>query len=330
MSTKAQLFKNVTQLEADSRNKVTVVGSGSVGTAVAFSILAQGISKDVVIVGRNKDKVMGEMLDFQHGSCFLDAKICGGDDVAITAGSKLIIFAAGAKRVVDENRIDLVQKNIEILKSLLPALVEKSPECILMIVTSPCDILAHIAWKISGLPPHRVFGSGNNLDTSRFRLLLAKKCNVAVSSINGWIIGEHGEFSVAAWSSVNIAGTKLREINPLAGLENDRENWAEVHREVIKACGEVVIFKGHTSWSIGLSCADLASSILRGGNEVKAVSTRVKGLHGIEKEVFLSLPCTLNTNGISSVVNINLSDDEKKRLKASADFIDEVLKTVSF
>lgn len=331
MSSKAQFFKNVMKSKTESRNKVTVVGSGSVGTAVAFSILTQNISNDVVIVDRNEDEVRGELLDLQHGSYFLkNARVCGGDDVSPTAGSKLIIFTAESKRVKDENRIELVQKNIEIFKYFLPTLVDKSPDCILLVVTNPCDILSYVAWKISGLPPHRVIGSGTHLDSTRFQSLLAEKLDAQVATVCGWIIGEQGEYSVAAWNSVRIGDTRLREVNPQAGLENDRENWSEVHKQLIKSGMEVKKLKGYASWSIGLSCADIASSIFRGSDDIKTVSTRVKGLHGINKEVFLSLPCTLNSNGISSVVNICLSDDEKKQLRVSADFIDEVLKTAIF
>lgn len=331
METKAQLLKNLMKPEQDSRNKVTIVGSGSVGTAVAFSILAQGVSNDVVIVGRNKEKVQGEVLDMLHGSFFLkNARICGSDNFELSAGSKLIIFTAGVRQQKDENRIDLVQKNIEILKSLLPRIIDHSPDCILIIVTNPCDVLAYVAWKISGLPAHRVIGSGTHLDSSRFRFLMAKKLGVAVTSMHGWIIGEHGDFSVPVWSGVNVAGTRLRDINPTAGLENDRENWTEIHKEVIKAGGEVIKLKGYTSWGIGLSCADIASSILRGSNEVRAVSTLVQGIQGIEKGVFLSLPCMLSSNGVASVINMSLSADEKEKFKTSADFIKEVLSRFNF
>lgn len=329
MTTKAHLLKNTAQSETAPRKKVTIVGSGSVGIAIAFSIIARGISKEVIIVARDKDKVSGEIRDMQQGSCFLNnAKITGGDDVACTTGSNLIIFTAGRRQF--RNQLDSLQQNIEVLKKLISALVERSPECILIIVSSPCDILTHVAWKISGLPPHRVLGSGTHLDSSRFRQLIAERFGVDATAIQSWIIGEQGEPSFPAWSNVTIAGTKLREINPNAGLENDRENWAELHAEVINNVSDATDLKGYTSWGIALSCSDLVSSIVNDTNEVKAVSTMAKGLYGIDKDIFLSLPCVLNNSGVSSVVNISLNDEEKKKLRTSADFIEEVLNTFSF
>ena len=331
METKSHIFKNSEKTQQMSRNKVTIVGSGAVGTAVAFSILAQGISDDVVIVGRNEEVVKGEILDLQHGAHFLgNAKIQGGDDVKYSSGSKLIIFAAGSRRGKAENRMDLVKKNIEVLKALVPALVQLSPDCILIIVTNPVDVLTQVAWKISGLPQHRVFGSGTHLDTSRLHLIIAQKLGITPNLINGWVIGEHGDFSVPVWSSVSIAGNRLVDINPRVATENDRENWIDCHEKVVKAAAEVISLKGYTSWAIALSCTDIAAAVIKGNNEVKAVSTLVKGFYGIKKEVFMSLPCVLDSNGISSVVNIHLSGDEKNKFIESANFIDEVLKTFSY
>lgn len=180
------------------------------------------------------------------------------------------------------------------------------------------------------MPQNRVIGSGTNLDSSRFRFLLAQRLNVAPTSMHGWIIGEHGDSSVPVWSGVNIAGIRLREINAQAGLEGDQENWVECHKEVVSAAYEVIKLKGYTSWAIGLSCADLASAIFRNSNTVKAVSTLVKGIHGIDKEVFLSLPCVLNAHGISSIVKQKLSADELAKLQASANLMDEVQRGITF
>lgn len=331
MSVKDQLFKNVVETPTQPRNKVTVVGCGAVGQACAFSILVQGISNDVVIIDRNDDKVRGEILDINHGAYFMkSATITGGSDFSLSAGSRLIIFTAGARRAVGETRLDLVQKNVEILKALIPKLVRHSPDAILLIVSNPCDILTYVAWKLSGFPRNRVMGSGTHVDTSRFRYLLAQRFGVAITSMHGWIIGEHGDTSVPVWSGVNVAGVRLQDINPLAGLNGDPENWAEVHQKVISAGSEVIQLKGYTSWAIGLSCADLAGCLLRCSNDVRAVSTMVKGLFGINSEVFLSLPCMLNCNGITNIVNIKLNEDEKKKLRESANLMDETQKSINF
>jgi L-lactate dehydrogenase len=291
----------------------------------------QNVSSEVALIDMFENKLKGEMMDLQHGSNFLkNAKISASTDLSVSAGSRLIIVTAGVRQKEGESRLDLVQRNTDIMKGLIPKLVEYSPDTTLLIVSNPCDILTYVAWKLSGLPQNRVIGSGTNLDSSRFRFLLAQRLNIAPTSMHGWIIGEHGDSSVPVWSGVNIAGIRLREINPSAGLEGDQENWSECHKEVVNAAYEVIKLKGYTSWAIGLSCADLASAIFRNTNAVKAVSTLVKGIHGIDKEVFLSLPCVLNSNGVTSIVKQKLSPDELAKLQASANLMDEVQKGISF
>lgn len=318
--------------KSKTNHKVTVVGIGAVGMAAAFSVLTQGVSNDVALVDVFENKLKGEMMDLQHGSNFLgNATISASADLKVSAGSHLIIVTAGVRQQEGESRLNLVQRNVDIYKNLIPKLVEYSPDTILMIVSNPCDILTYVAWKLSGLPKHRVIGSGTNLDSSRFRFLLAQRLNVAPTSMHGWIIGEHGDSSVPVWSGVNIAGIRLREINPNAGLpEGDHEQWGQCHKEVVSAAYEIIKLKGYTSWAIGLSCADIASSILRNTNSVKAVSTFVKGVHGIDKEVFLSLPCVLNSNGVTSMVKQKLSAEEIAQLQKSANIMDEVQRGIKF
>lgn len=331
MSLKDQLLKNVLHKHVPHQTKVTVVGAGAVGQAIAFSIMVQGVANEVVIIDRDEDKARGEVLDINHGGYFMNgATISGGSDVSLSAGSRLIIFTAGARLVSGENRIDLIKKNVEILKALIPKLAQYSPDAILLIVTDPCDILSYVAWKLSGFPRHRVIGSGTHIDTSRFRCVIAQKLCVANGSVHGWIVGEHGDSSVPVWSGVNAAGVRLRDLNPLAGLADDPEKWTEVHREVLSTSAEAIKLKRHTSWAIGLSCADLASSILRCSNDVRAVSTMVKGFYGIKSEVFMSLPCQLNCCGVASVVDVKLSDEEKRNLRSTANQMDEIQKIINF
>lgn len=299
--------------------------------ATAFSILAQNVSSEIALIDMFENKLMGEMLDLQHGSNFLkNAKISASTDLAVSAGSRLVIVTAGARQKEGETRLDLVQRNTDIFKGLIPKLVQHSPDAIFLIVSNPCDILTYVAWKLSGLPKNRVIGSGTNLDSSRFRFLLAQRLNVAPTSVHGWIIGEHGDSSVPVWSGVNVAGVRLREINEHAGEASDPEEWGKLHKQVVDAAYEVIKLKGYTSWAIGLSCADLASAIFRNTNAVKAVSTLVDGVHGIDKEVFLSLPCVVNSQGVTSIVRQKLTDEEITKLQASANLMDSVQKGITF
>ncbi|KAG5676407.1 hypothetical protein PVAND_006245 [Polypedilum vanderplanki] len=329
---KEELFQELLDNDnTKSSNKITIVGIGAVGMAAAFSILTQNVSSDVALVDIFEDKLKGELMDLQHGSNFLkNAKISASSDLAVSAGSRLIVVTAGVRQKEGESRLNLVQRNVDVMKTIIPKLVEYSPETTLLIVSNPCDILTYVAWKLSGLPKNRVIGSGTNLDSSRFRFLLAQRLKIAPTSMHGWIIGEHGDSSVPVWSGVNVAGVCLRDFNPNIGKEDDSENWNQCHDEVVNAAYEVIKLKGYTSWAIGLSISDIASAFLCNTNSVKAVSTLVKGIHGIDKEVFLSLPCVVNSNGISSIVIQKLSADELKKLQASANLIDEIQKGIKF
>ncbi|XP_012495452.1 PREDICTED: L-lactate dehydrogenase B chain-like isoform X2 [Propithecus coquereli] len=202
----------------------------------------------------------------------------------------------------------------------------QTPDCIIIVVSNPVDILTYVTWKLSGLPKHRVIGSGCNLDSARFRYLMAEKLGIHPSSCHGWILGEHGDSSVAVWSGVNVAGVFLQELNPEMGTDNDSENWKEVHKMVVESAYEVIKLKGYTNWAIGLRVADLIESMLKNLSRIHPVSTMVKGMYGIENEVFLSLPCILNARGLTSVINQKLKDGEVAQLKKSADTLWDIQK----
>ncbi|XP_037937934.1 L-lactate dehydrogenase [Teleopsis dalmanni] len=330
-SVKDNLMSQVAEVLPSSGNKITIVGIGQVGMACAFSILAQNVSNEICLMDVFADKLMGEMLDLQHGSNFLkNPKITASTDFAASVGSRLCIVTAGVRQKEGESRLSLVQRNTDILKNIIPKLVEYSPDTILMMVSNPVDIMTYVAWKLSGLPKNRVIGSGTNLDSSRFRFLMSQRLNVAPTSCHGWIIGEHGDSSVPVWSGVNIAGVRLRELNPNIGSVEDPEKWNEVHKQVVDSAYEVIRLKGYTSWAIGLSVAALASSILRNSSSVVAVSTSVMGEHGIDKDVFLSLPCVLNSNGVTSIVKQILTQTEVDQLQKSANIMSEVQNGLQF
>ncbi|CAG5957782.1 unnamed protein product [Menidia menidia] len=324
------------------RNKVTVVGVGQVGMACAVSILLRELADELALVDVVEDKLKGEMMDLQHGSLFLKTpKIVASKgnesshkqevkgrpgmaehvpvtDYSVTANSRIVVVTAGVRQQEGESRLNLVQRNVNIFKHIIPQIVRYSPDCIIIVVSNPVDVLTYVTWKLSGLPKHRVIGSGTNLDSARFRFLMADKLGIHSSSFNGWILGEHGDTSVPVWSGTNVAGVNLQTLNPQIGTDSDEENWKETHKMVVDSAYEVIKLKGYTNWAIGLSVADLTESLMRNMNRIHPVSTMVKGMYGICDEVYLSLPCVLNGGGVSSVVNMTLTDDEVAQLQASA------------
>uniref|UniRef100_A0A674H468 L-lactate dehydrogenase n=2 Tax=Taeniopygia guttata TaxID=59729 RepID=A0A674H468_TAEGU len=331
MSLKDQLIHTLHKQEGHAENKISVVGVGAVGMACAISILMKDLADELALVDVVEDKLRGEMLDLQHGSLFLKTpKIVSGKDYSVTAHSKLVIVTAGARQQEGESRLNLVQRNVNIFKFIIPNVVKYSPDCKLLIVSNPVDILTYVAWKISGFPKNRVIGSGCNLDSARFRHLMGERLGIHPLSCHGWIVGEHGDSSVPVWSGVNVAGVSLKALHPDLGTDGDKEHWKEVHKQVVDSAYEVIKLKGYTSWAIGLSVGDLAESIMKNLRRVHPISTIVKGLHGIKEDVFLSVPCVLGSNGITDVVKMILKPEEEDKLRKSADTLWAIQKELQF
>jgi len=321
MSTKEKLITHVMKEEPiGCRNKVTVVGVGMVGMASAVSVLLKDLCDELALIDVMEDKLKGEALDLQHGSLFLKThKIVADKDYSCTANSKVVVVTAGARQQEGESRLNLVQRNVNIFKFIIPQIVKYSPNAILLVVSNPVDILTYVAWKLSGFPRHRVIGSGTNLDSARFRHIMGEKLHLHPSSCHGWIVGEHGDSSVPVWSGVNVAGVPLQALNPKMGADDDSENWKAVHKEVVDGAYEVIRLKGYTSWAIGMSVADLVESMLKNLHKVHPVSTLVQGMHGVKDEVFLSVPCVLGNSGLTDVIHMKLKAEEEAQLVKSAD-----------
>ncbi|XP_055150190.1 L-lactate dehydrogenase A chain-like isoform X3 [Symphalangus syndactylus] len=198
------------------------------------------------------------------------------------------------------------------------------------IVSGKVDILTYVAWKISGFPKKRVIGSGCNLDSARFRYLMGERLGVHPLSCHRWILGEHGDSSVPVWSGMNVAGVSLKTPHPDLETDKDKEQWKEVHKQVVERAYEEIKLKGYTSWAIGLSVADLAESIMKDLRQVYPVFTMIKGLYGIKDDVFLRVPCILGQNGISDLVKVTLTPEEEACLKKSADTLWGIQKELQF
>eukprot|EP00730_Choanoeca_flexa_P018360 TRINITY_DN8919_c0_g1_i2.p1 TRINITY_DN8919_c0_g1~~TRINITY_DN8919_c0_g1_i2.p1 ORF type:complete len:340 (+),score=81.94 TRINITY_DN8919_c0_g1_i2:923-1942(+) len=313
----------VTKQETDSGFKVTIVGVGQVGMACAFSLLQKGIVGQLVLADIQKDKLKGEVQDLQHGGAYQHGTIIECDnDYTQASDSDLCIICAGVRQKDGETRLQLADRNVGVLKQIIPPLVDKAPNAIFLMVSNPVDIMTYIAWQLSGLPANRVIGSGTFLDSSRFRTCIGQHLDISPSSVHAWIIGEHGDSSVPVWSSVNVAGVPINT--------KDDESFVSIHKQVVNAAYDVIKLKGYTNWAIGAAVSTLAQSILQDQNRVMPVSTFVKDNHGIEQDVFLSLPCVIGRNGVESIMTQPLSDNESKQLQDSAKHLWDVQKDITF
>jgi len=336
-STKEKLMSIHSALPRQPTNKISVVGVGQVGMACAFSILVQGVCNELALTDVVEDKLKGELLDLRHGLPFLrNVKLDADKDLKVTANSKIIVISAGVRQRPGESRLSLVQRNTEIYKQMIPKLVEYSPNAIFLVVSNPVDVLTYVTWKLSGLPEHRIIGSGTNLDSARFRYFISEKLEISATSVHGWIVGEHGDSSVPVWSGLNVGGVNLVNLNPKIGKEDDPENWKQVHTQVVQSAYEIINLKGYTSWAIGLSVASICHSLLRNEHRIYALSTCIddwpsKDVTGIkEKEVFFSVPCVLGVNGIVSKVAQTLSEEESQKLRDSAATLSKIQSEIQF
>ena len=301
-------------------SKVTVVGVGNVGMACAQTCLTSDLMDELVLVDIQPGKLRGEMLDLQHAAAFLPrVKIVASTDYGITAGSDICIVTAGARQREGESRLSLLDRNVALFRNIIPELVKHSPDTILLIVSNPVDILTHISWKLSGLPPNHVIGSGTNLDSSRLRFLIADTFDVNAHNVHGYVVGEHGDSSVPLWSGLTVANVPVLRLKDKNGIHYTTKTLKAFHKAVVDSAYEVINLKGYTSWAIGYSAASLVKSLLRDQRRIHPVSVLAKGFYGIEEEVYLSLPAQLGRAGVLGVAaNLELSDDEIRKLQQSA------------
>nr|CAD7424334.1 unnamed protein product [Timema monikensis] len=320
------LMTTISPVKEQSTTKVTVVGSGQVGMAVAFSLLVKQICTELALVDVDEKRLAGETMDLQHGATFVKAKITCSTNYEVTRNSKLCIVTAGVRQQEGETRINLVQRNVSVFKQIIPQLAAYSPDSVLLIVSNPVDVLTYVAWKLSNFPQHRVIGSGTTLDSSRFRVFISERLNVHPSSVHGWIIGEHGDTSGTNPSVVRCKRVRSStNLDPNIGSYEDPDCFGSIHKQVIESAYHLIQMKGYTSWAVALSVSAIAGAILKNTMEVMPVTTYIKGCrHGVDKEVFLSLPCVLGENGVQYIVKQPLNDEEKRALHRSAETLHDL------
>ena len=322
-----QLFlanSEVEQFAPLNPHKGVIIGVGQVGLACAYSLLIQDCFDELVLQDIALDKVEGEVMDLLHGMPFLSPTDLKAGTVAdVGQNADIVIITAGTAQKPGESRLDLLERNVAIFKTILGDVVRYCPEAILLIVTNPVDIMTYATLKISGFPSSRVIGSGTVLDTARFRTLLARKMNIDARSVHSYIIGEHGDSEVPIWSTANVAGEKLIP----EGWENltveKQKDLQAIFDEVKNAAYEIIKRKGYTSYGIGLAVTDIVKAILRSQERVLTVSSLVNGLYDVH-DVCLGLPTVVNRKGILKTINLTLNEAEIEQFRNSAHVLREV------
>ena len=314
-------------LKAVNRRKISVIGAGSVGSSLAYACLIRGSADIVCLYDINKDKVEAEVADLAHGTQFTPASVMGGADIKDTVNSDIVFITAGAKQKPGQTRLDLAGVNAGILKSLMPQLLEQSPNALFVLVTNPCDVLTVVAQDISGLPSSRVFSTGTMLDTSRLRWLIRQWANVAQRHVHATIVGEHGDSEFPLWSIAQISGVSIREWKVDGESVFTDEVLDDLAHEAAFAAYKIIEGKGATNYAIGLTGARLAEALLGANRSILPLSSVIDDVHGV-KNVALSMPCIVSREGIEGVVPVPMSDGEITKLHASAERLKDSLSSL--
>ena len=299
--------------------KAVMIGCGFVGSASVFALMQSGLFTEIALIDADKNKAEGEAMDISHGIPFASPmKIYAGDydDVADAA---IVIISAGAGQKPGETRLDLVNKNVAIFKSIIPEITKRDFGGILLVVANPVDILTQVAIKLSGLPEERVIGSGTVLDSARLRSKLGQHLSVDSRSVHAFIVGEHGDSEVVAWSSANVSGVPLSDMCEMRGHYNHKENTKEIADAVNK--------KHATYYGIAMSVKRICEVIMRDEKSILPVSHMIHGVYEID-DVVLSMPVIVGADGIESDIPINLSGEEALKLKESADALKNIIETL--
>lgn len=304
--------------------KISIIGAGFVGSTTAYALMMEGLASEIVIVDINKEKAKGEAMDIAHGVSFVKPVSVISGDYKDTKDSDIVIITAGAGPKPGETRLDLINKNYKIFKGIVPEVVKYSPKSILLVVSNPVDVLTYVTYKLSGFPKERVIGSGTVLDTSRFRYLLGEHFNIDVRNVHTYILGEHGDSEIAAWSLTNVAGISVEDYcnNICKGCDGNFKK--RIPEEVKNAAYEVLDRKGYTSYAIALAVRRIVEAIIRDEDSILTVSTLLNGEYGID-DIYMGIPSIIGETGIKKVLQVKLSDDEEKQLIESAKVLKENL-----
>lgn len=311
-------------LNCTNVRKVVIIGCGFVGASCAFALMQSGLFSEMVLIDSDKAKAEGEALDISHGIPFAKPiKIYAGDYDDIKNAS-IVIVTAGANQKPNETRLDLVKKNICIFKSIIPEITKRNYKGILLVVSNPVDILTTVAQKLSNLPENKVFGSGTVLDTARLKYELGNHLNVDLRSVHAFIIGEHGDSEIPAWSSANVSGIPLNKFCEMRGYFNHDEGMKRIAESVKNSAYEIISKKNATYFGVAMAVKRICEAVVRDEKSILSVSSKINGEFGIEG-ISLSMPAIVGKDGIECLVPIQLNEDEIKKLKHSSETLKKVL-----
>ena len=312
-------------------SKITIIGAGSVGSTIAYTLAHDEIASEIVLIDINKEKVEGEVMDIEQGTCFRSPISMVAGDYADAKGSDIVIITSGIARKPGQTRIELTQTNVNILKSITPQIVKEAPDAKYIIVSNPVDIMTYVFTKISGIPENQISGSGTILDTARLRYGLSEHFKVAQKNIHAYVFGEHGDTSFIPWTGAYISGLSTDEYYEV--MKAHGKDIAPLDREAMleyvqKSGGQVIAKKGATFYAVSAMVCQLVSLLLAASDSIATVSSMLHGEYGIE-DVCLSTLTLVGPNGIQGKIPMRMNKEEVALLQKSADALKAVIAQIS-
>ena len=312
-------------------SKITIIGAGSVGSTIAYTLSSQDIASEIVLIDINKQKAEGEVLDIIQGTCFRDPISIIAGEYEDAKDSDIVIITSGIARKPGQTRLELTQTNVNILKSITPEIVKAAPNALYLIVSNPVDIMTYVFTKISGLPENQILGSGTILDSARLRCGLSEHFQIAQSNIHAYVFGAHGDTSFIPLSGAYISGVSVDEYYDLEkklGKDIEPIDKEAMLQYVQKSGGEIISKKGATFYAVSSSVCKLCSLLVASSESISTVSTMMHGEYGIE-DVCLSTLTLVGPNGVQGKVPMRMTKTEIEQLKKSADALKEIIAQIN-
>jgi L-lactate dehydrogenase len=307
--------------------KIGIVGSGRVGSTAAFALIQRGIGGEIVMVDYDAKRAKAEAADLLHATPFAHPMRVTSGDYDALKGARAVVISAGVGRSAGETRLQLLQRNAGVFKEVVPKILAHAPNAVLVIATNPVDIMTHLAARYAvemGAPANHVIGSGTTLDTARYRAILARALDVDSRHVHGYVIGEHGDSEVLAWSRTTVGGTPLEEFCDLRNIKLDDEARQRIDEEVRFAGRDIIAGKGATFYGIGTALAYIVGNVVNDQRSVLTVCTPLADVAGV-KDVTVSLPQLVSGQGVLATFPLPLSDDERAKLAASAKVVRDAI-----
>ncbi len=307
------------------KRKIVVVGAGSVGSTFCYSLAQSGMAGEIVLIDKNEQLAQGQVLDLSHGRPYFPSVTMRVGASSDFADASIIVVTAGGAQRPGETRLDLLKKNAAIVRGIVRDIVAQESSAILVIVSNPVDPLAYVALRESGWERGRVIGSGTVLDSARFRYLLSEHCGVDIHNVHAYILGEHGDSELAAWSMTHVAGIP---IDTYCAACHKCDDWMaerkRIEEQVRDSAYHIIDYKGATWFGVGMALVRIMEAILRDQRSVLTVSTLLDGEYGLQ-DVCLSVPCIVSENGVEEIVRCKLPEGEQTRLAASGKILREAI-----